>query len=89
MTDHVHSIRPECVKDFADIKARLHRAEQDDRDLRVEVRNLAARVEVGFQANLEAIATLRERSRNWGVIGGVFSSALVAIVTAIVLAVII
>lgn len=73
---------------IADISARLVRAELDDRDLKSDVRRLHSKIDSGFLEMKEGLATLRERSRNWGVIGGLVGSVAVAVVSAVILAVV-
>jgi hypothetical protein len=79
-------VRPECVEQFAALKERMKRGESDDRDLRKDIKELHAKIDAGFKEGLEAIATLKERSRTWGIIGGLMGSLGVTVVGAVILA---
>lgn len=77
-----------CVRDFAVLKLEVaaiqKRQDRRSADL-AGIRELLAETREDV---LSEIATLKERSRNWGIIGGMIGSALLSIVAAIVLAVI-
>lgn len=83
-----HTMRPECAAQFAELRAGKEQAEQTRMEVRQDIKDLHAKMDAGFQQGLEAISTLKERSRTWGVIGGLFSSVAISVVAGIILAVV-
>lgn len=83
-----HTMRPECAEKFAELLEARRRAKEDRREAREDLREIDSKIDQGFLRLETAIATLQERSRNWGVIGGLISSLGVSVIAAIVLSVI-
>ncbi len=83
-----HEMRAECAAQFAELKAARDLADENRRDVRQDVKDLHIKIDAGFAQGLDAIATLKERSRNWGLIGGALSSLVITIVGGVLVAVV-
>jgi hypothetical protein len=88
-------MRPECVEKFTETRTEVKNMQKDIQEVKTDVKHLDQKLDEGFKTVakditgvLEAVATLKERSRNWGVIGGVISSLFVTIAGGVTLAVI-
>jgi len=81
-----HDVLPECAERMGTIQARLDNLEEDGREDRSDYRELRKLMVDGFTAVRNDVATLKERARGWGIIGGLIGSLGVGIVGAVILA---
>ncbi len=82
-----HEMRPECAEVFGRLVAKVENLETNDVDARTELRRMQLLMMDGFTAVRADVSTLKERARNWGIIGGLISSTALGLVAAIVLSV--
>ena len=81
-----HDMRPECAEAFATLRTEVLGAKEDKVDARQDFRELRALLLQTREDMLTEVATLKERARAWGVVGGLIGSAVLSIVGAIILA---
>jgi hypothetical protein len=86
---------PTCVDQFAETRTEVRNMQEDIKEVKADVKHLDVKLDEGFKGIarditgvLEAVATLKERSRNWGVIGGAIVSIFITIAGGVALAVI-
>lgn len=79
-------VLPECAERLGELTARLDNLEEDGRDHRQDYRELRTLMLDGFIAVRADVATLKERARGWGIIGGLIGSLGVGIAGALILA---
>jgi hypothetical protein len=85
MTAVDHDMRPGCAEDRGKMNARLDNLEGNVRDARIDYKELRGIVTEGFEAVRTDVATLKERARTWGAVGGTISSIVVSIIAGIIL----
>jgi len=81
-----HDVLPECAERMGTIQARLDNLEEDGRDARTDYKELRKLMVDGFTAVRGDVATLKERARGWGIIGGLIGSLGVGVVGALIIA---
>lgn len=81
-----HEVSPECAKRFEAVEVRQERSREDERDRLNELREIRQLIVDTREELLTSVATLKERSRSWGVIGGLLSGGAVSILAGLVLA---